>query len=169
MHSLGELGEVDFACGVVGLERSQSPPSSTKIIVPHAQTNISRKGFAYGQNAKADKVDTDAGFKKLAFDRVNAKSKRGQVGFDRCSSLSKKSSIVREQCKVIDIAEIILGLKLLLNKVVKAVEIAISKELTGEVADRESVGAIDGSQQVIARKIGQDRFLGVTVVNDGID
>ena len=63
-----------------------------------------------GENAEADEVTTDAGFKDLAFDGVDFEVEFGlEVGFDRFSMAVEFISIVAEEGEVIDVAEIACG------------------------------------------------------------
>ena len=52
---------------------------------------------------------------------------------------------------------------------IEPVQIDIGEELTGEVADRDTAPALQGSEQVIARKIQVDRFLGIGRINDAVN
>ena len=74
-------------------------PGAAKIAITDA--NVGR------EDAKADEVTTDAGFKDLAFDGVNFEVEFGlEDGFDRFSMAVEFITIVAEEGEVIDVAEI---------------------------------------------------------------
>ena len=93
-----------------------------------------------------------AGFKELGFDGMQLQSQVCEIGFNLLPGINKECSVVGEQGEVIDVAEVLLGLQLLFNKMVKAVEIEIGEELAGEVADGQPSGLFQGRKQVVAHK-----------------
>ena len=86
---------------------------------------------AIGQDTKPDKTCTAAGFKDLAFDRMNFEAKLSQMGFNPEPCLSQEGKIVRKERKIVHVAQIFCGFQLPLDEVVKAVEIDIREELAG--------------------------------------
>ncbi len=99
---------------------------------------------------------------------MDSQAEGGEVVCDRISSIPQKAVVIREEGKVIYIPEISGSLELFFDKVVEPIEVAIGEELTSEVANRQTMPTLTGSQQIITGEIFDDGFLLIAVVDDGI-
>ena len=136
LQRLLEVREFDPALLVGVLKFSQAAAGAVQVGVADAN--------AIGENAKAEKVGSVAGFKQLALDWVNLEAELGQVGFEGGAGVGEEGAIVGEEGEVIDVAEVALGVELFFTEVVEAVEVDVGKELAGEVADWQAARAFEG-------------------------
>jgi hypothetical protein len=83
--------------------------------------------------------------------------------------LVEKIPTIIKTGKIIDVPQIIQAPQLLLDKVVKAVQVEVREELTRQISYRNSFSPGVGSPEVIVGKVMIDRFLLITGVDDRID
>jgi hypothetical protein len=100
---------------------------------------------------------------------VQRQATSGEIGGDPIRPGGQDLRLVVEQREVVDVPQVARSSQHLLAEMIEAIEVDVGEELAGQVADRQPPPAAIGLEEIVARIVEVDRFLGVRAIDDGVE